>query len=496
MESSDDSALLRQYCAQYSEDAFAALIARHINLVYSVALRQVGNPHHAEEISQAVFIILAKKAGGLRHDKALSSWLFQTTHLTCKNFIRSEMRRHRREQEAHMQSMLEEPENSLWERIAPLLDSAVAALNEKDRRAVVLRFYEGRNLRDVGAEFGTSEEAAKKRVARALEKLRRFFARRGVNSTTAVIGEEISAHSMQAAPAALAKSVAAIAVSKGAAASTSTLTLIKGALKIMAWTKAKMAVVVVTGLILVTGTTTVVVKEVAPALRGYPAWADDPKVWSLNSRSLLKLPPAFILRPTRFPHDGGGVTSGNRVMFKNASIPGLMEQAYGFSAVRIVFPQLSSKEIIALQKQYDLLLTLPSPFKQTLQQAIRERFGLVAHPETRDADVLLLRVHQGFAPGLQVSSRKDMGSWSATRHEVIIKNQPFGPYADSLESTFGKPVINQTDLDGTYDIHIQWQPNPSESEQDALQRALLNQLGLELIPTNMPIEMLVVEKAK
>ena len=96
MESTDDSALLRQFADCQSEEAFAALVARHINLVYSVALRQVGNPQHAEEIAQAVFVILAKKARQLRHDRALSSWLFQTTRLTANNFIRSEVRRHHR----------------------------------------------------------------------------------------------------------------------------------------------------------------------------------------------------------------------------------------------------------------------------------------------------------------------------------------------------------------------------------------------------------------
>jgi RNA polymerase sigma factor (sigma-70 family) len=101
MQPTDDSALLRQYTENNSDEAFAALVTRHVNLVYSVALRQVGNPHHAEEIAQAVFIILAKKAVQLRHDTALSSWLFQATRLTANNFVRSESRRHRREEEAY-----------------------------------------------------------------------------------------------------------------------------------------------------------------------------------------------------------------------------------------------------------------------------------------------------------------------------------------------------------------------------------------------------------
>ncbi len=261
MQPTEDSALLRRYAENHSDEAFAGLVTRHINLVYSVALRQVGNPHAAEEITQAVFIILAKKAAQLQHYKALSSWLFQATRLTANNFIRSETRRHRREEEAYMQSVLDEAGAEVWPRIAPLLDTAVAALREKDRQAIVLRFYEGRNLREVGLALGTSEDAAEKRVNRALEKLRKFFTKRGVSSTTAIIAGTISANSVQAAPVALAKSVTAVAIAKGAAASGSTLTLIKGALKIMAWTKAQTAIVTGVAILLAAGTTAVLYKN-------------------------------------------------------------------------------------------------------------------------------------------------------------------------------------------------------------------------------------------
>jgi RNA polymerase sigma factor (sigma-70 family) len=261
MQPTDDSALLRQYTENHSDEAFAALVARHVNLVYSIALRQVGNPHYAEEITQAVFIILAKKAAGLRHEKALSSWLFQTTRLTASNFIRSETRRHHREEEAHMQSVMDEAGTEVWPRIAPLLDSAVASLREKDRQSIVMRFYEGRNLREVGRALGASEDAAEKRVNRALEKLRRFFTKRGINSTAAILAGAISANSVQAAPAMLAKSVTALAIAKGAAASGSTLTLIKGALRIMAWTKANTVIVIGVVAILAGGTTTMIIKH-------------------------------------------------------------------------------------------------------------------------------------------------------------------------------------------------------------------------------------------
>lgn len=257
--------LLRQYSENDSDDAFAALVTRHINLVYSVALRQAGNPHAAQEITQTVFIILARKAASLRHDKALTGWLFQTTRLTAHNFIRSETRRLRREGEAYMQSVLDETGTEVWSRIAPLLDSAVAGLREKDRQAILLRFYEGRNLREVGLAVGASEDAAEKRVNRALEKLRSFFARRGVNSTTAILAGTISANSVHAAPVALAKTVTAVALAKGATASISTLTLIQGALKIMAWAKAKTAVVLGAAAILTATSTTVIGIKVARA---------------------------------------------------------------------------------------------------------------------------------------------------------------------------------------------------------------------------------------
>jgi hypothetical protein len=186
---------------------------------------------------------------------------FQATRFTAINFMRSEIRRQNREQEAQVQTILNESGGEVWPKIAPLLDDAVAALREKERRAIVLRFYEGRSLREVGLALGASEEAAKKRVGRALEKLRQSFAKRGVDSTTAAIAETISAHSVQMAPLALAKTISAVALAKGATASTSTLTLIKGALKIMAWTKAKTAIVTGVGILLVAGTATVMVEN-------------------------------------------------------------------------------------------------------------------------------------------------------------------------------------------------------------------------------------------
>src|SRR5476649_2554884 len=255
----DDIALLRDYARKNSEPAFATLVSRHVNLVYSVALRSVRDPHLAGEITQAVFIILARKADSLGDKTILPGWLCRTARYASANALTIQRRRQQREQEAYMQSILNEVEpmhEEKWNQIAPLLDGAMEQLGQKDHDALVLRFFENKTFAEVGANLGASEDAAKMRVNRALEKLRKFFAKRGVGSTTAIIAGTISANSVQAAPVALAKSVTAVAIAKGAAASGSTLTLIKGALKIMAWTKMKTVAVAGVVILLAAGTTT------------------------------------------------------------------------------------------------------------------------------------------------------------------------------------------------------------------------------------------------
>ena len=257
----DDHDLLRQYAEQNSETAFAALVARHLDKVYSVALRHTRNAHAAEEITQAVFVILAKKSGRLGGKVILAGWLYETARLTAVTFIRSEIRRARREQEAHMQTALNENADDAWPHIAPLLDDALAGLSAAERHAVVLRYFDGKTLGEVGAALGASEDAAKKRVTRAVEKLRGYFTKRGVTLTATVLTAAISANSVQAAPLGLAKTISVIAIAKGATAGGSTLTLIKGALKVMAWTKMKTAAVVGLVAVLATGTMTIAIHE-------------------------------------------------------------------------------------------------------------------------------------------------------------------------------------------------------------------------------------------
>src|SRR2546425_8639233 len=146
----DDLTLLREYARNNSEEAFAALVSRYVNLVYSAALRQVRDAHLAEEITQAVFIILARKAGSLGDKTILPGWLCRTARYASANALTIQRRRQHREQEAHLQSILNESEPSAWPLIAPLLDGAMEQLGQKDHDAVVLRFFEGKNFKEVG----------------------------------------------------------------------------------------------------------------------------------------------------------------------------------------------------------------------------------------------------------------------------------------------------------------------------------------------------------
>jgi len=278
----DDSQLLREFVEHQSDAAFNALVARYINLVYSAALRQTNHPHAAEEITQAVFIILARKAKSLRPMTVLSGWLYQTARLTAANWKRIEFRRVRREQESYMQSSLNEPQPDVWLQLAPLLDDALGKLGDKDRDAVVLRYFENKSFSQVGTAQGTSEDAAKMRVTRAVEKLRRHLTKRGVALPAAAIGAAMVVNSVHAAPVGLAATVAAGA-GKGIAITGSTLALVKGVLKFMAWVKAKTAIAIVAAVILAAGTTSVVVKKAtAPAIAIREQRLSDGSVLKLN----------------------------------------------------------------------------------------------------------------------------------------------------------------------------------------------------------------------
>src|SRR5438552_11713093 len=167
----DDAGLLWEYASSKSEAAFSALVTRHVPLVFSAALRQVQNQALAEDVTQVVFVILARKAAQLPEKTVLAGWLYRTTRHVAAKALRSEQRRRKREQES-LQMQSNEPE-AAWEQLAPFLDEAMSQLGEVDRGAVLLRYFQNKSLREVGRAFGMSEDTAQKRDSRAIDRLRR-----------------------------------------------------------------------------------------------------------------------------------------------------------------------------------------------------------------------------------------------------------------------------------------------------------------------------------
>lgn len=240
-------AKLKNYTEQQDQSAFADLVREHMGLVYSAAFRQLGDSAAAEEVTQTAFILLAEKANSLQPTGSLAAWLYRTACLQAKRHRRQELARRRRETKAHdmdKTTPAADPELD-WDRVAPLLDRAMASLNERDRTAVLLRYFQKRPLRDVGASLGVSEDAARKRVDRSVVKLRRWFHQRGVTCSAIALTTAMSTHSVQALPSTLTLASIQTAVAQ-ATLTTNTASLIT----IMTSTKGLFSVALVLGAML------------------------------------------------------------------------------------------------------------------------------------------------------------------------------------------------------------------------------------------------------
>ena len=216
----DDAQLLKSYAETRSEAAFAELVRRQVALVYSAALRQVnGDAHLAQDVTQLVFTDLARKAGEVAQHRVLAGWLFTSTRFAAAKLVRGERRRQAREMEASIMNEItrDEGEKMDWDRVRPVLDETMAELGEVDREAILLRFFEGRDFAAVGARLRLSDNAARMRVERALDKLHGLLARRGVTSTTAALAVALGGHAVVAAPAGLAAAVTGVALAGGSA---------------------------------------------------------------------------------------------------------------------------------------------------------------------------------------------------------------------------------------------------------------------------------------
>ncbi len=206
-----DQDLLREYAEIRSDAIFAQLVVRYVHLVYAAALRQVRNHAIAQDITQAVFIVLASKAATLRRETVLSGWLFRAVRYAVMDAHKIEVRRRRREDEAARMQLIDSSQEPgiEWDEIGPVLDEAIASLATRDRQAVLLRFFEKKSFTDIGLMLGTNENSARVRVVRAVEKLRGFFLKRGVAVSAAGLTAALFGNVVQAAPHALVSALSA-----------------------------------------------------------------------------------------------------------------------------------------------------------------------------------------------------------------------------------------------------------------------------------------------
>jgi len=256
----NNSQVLAPPLPQPGREAFGKLVEQHIDFVYAAAFRQTGDPHAAQDITQAVFLLLWQKADRLKQGTLVKGWLFNTTRFVVANARRAEARRKFHEREAaamHVQS----PSEDRWPHIAPILDDALSELSEKDRRVLLLRFFEDLPLSALGEVLGISEPAAQKRVERALERLRHFLVGRGAAVDGAALGGILYAGVARAAPVHLVKATIDLALNgvSGTAQSSSAFSLAKGTASLMAAAKAKTIAVIVILFLLIAPTTVIAI---------------------------------------------------------------------------------------------------------------------------------------------------------------------------------------------------------------------------------------------
>jgi RNA polymerase sigma factor (sigma-70 family) len=238
MSSTESAGWLRDYVEHGSGEAFGQLVAGHFDLVYSAALRRVGGDAHlAQDVAQNVFTDLARKAKSLPREVYLAGWLYRHTCFTAANAVRGERRRQTRERHAVEMNAPNDPADAVWQQLAPVLDEAMKELSDPDRDAILLRYFERQPFRVVGDTLGTSEDGARKRVDRALEKLRGYFGRRGVTVSAVVLGEVLNAQAVVTAPAGVATVVTASALAAAAVGGGAVSTIIK----LLTMTKLKIA---------------------------------------------------------------------------------------------------------------------------------------------------------------------------------------------------------------------------------------------------------------
>ena len=480
-----DAELVAQSLAG-DREAFGQIVSRHQSLICSLTYNATGSLGSSEDLAQQTFLTAWQRLRQLREPAKLRAWLCGIARGLISNAVRRQGH-----EPVHAAAPLDsvhdfpasEPtpaERAITQEEEAILWRSLERIPDDYREPLVL-FYRGhRSVAQVAQALDLSEDAVKQRLSRGRKLLHKevlAFVEGTLERTNP--GKTFTLGVLAAVPLfAVSASVATagITTAQGSAGTKGTGVIAK----ILLMTKStKIAV----------GAAIAIAAVVTPVVIHQISSADDPGYWAADAAALEKIPPRFVLRPTQFARSGGSTRNGDKIMSKDIRMNELLEYAYGFSPSRIVLPRGLPQE------HFDLLLTLPKRPLETLQEALTKRFGLTAHRETRVTDVLILKVRNANAPGLQVHTGGD-SSANGEVNELTVNNATLADWSRHLDWRFAKPVVDQTGLNGRYDIHLRWPPRAGESDRDAFQRAMLEQMGLELVPGREPVEMLIVEKAK
>ncbi len=485
---SDDHSLLMRYARSHDAEAFAQLVKRYSTLVYSVAQRVTGNITTAEDVTQECFFALARQAASI--NGSLPAWLHRVALNLSLKVTRNEATRHRHEAKASLPSNIDNEPS--WSQISPLIDAALAKLPDDLREPLVRHFLLGHTQTQVAEDLNIAQASVSRRLHEGVERLREYLKQIGVVCGATMLSTSLVKNASAAVSVRLSTELAKIAlagpVKIAATASTSiipsygglSLTLIKGALKLMALTKLKTAVVASVAIILTVSTATIVVYERRP----YPWQVQNP-----DYRILDQVPPQLKIVPAKFHHSDQWIHNG-KMLGMERSINDLLDVAYNTCRYRMVFTTELPED------HYDYIANLPEGNQEALRREIERQFNLTAKTEKRKTDVLLLTVKNHNAQGLKQSENISSGTnINVEPGHYRCTNIPFSQIASGLEYYFEIPVIDRTGLAGKFDINLKWRERDREHRNPvALKKVLLEALGLELVPGREEIEMLVVEK--
>jgi RNA polymerase sigma-70 factor, ECF subfamily len=503
----DDQALLLSYARSRDAEAFAQLATRYSGFVFSIAHRVTGNTATAEDVTQDCFFALAQQAASIRG--SLPGWLHGVALKRSRQAIRKDARRQRHE--ARVLPPSDASGESHWNQISPLVDVALNKLPDELREPLVQHFLLGRTQAQVGANLHINQSTVSRRLQEGIERLREHLRQTGVVCGVAVLSTSLAGNARAAVPARLSASLAKMALAGpgAAAAYTAAATshgilntlLVKGALILAALQNAKLAIAIGVGLLLA-ATTAVVVYE----NQHYP-WqvAGTREMWDQLSQS----PPQVKIVPTIFSSAAVNASDGHRYIGIRQRVEDLLQIAYQTSECRMIFESRP-------EGYFDFIANLPEGNAEALQREIERQLHLTVQVEKRASDVLLLTVKNRHAPGLRPGGTNSASEVQCavcnTETTVDGKTKSIGfyrgpfhgngpPLVVFLERALTIPTVDRTNLaDSKPIVNLQWdwgaevwQPG---GKCDALKKALLDQLGLVLIPSRETIEVFVVKEKK